>query len=1518
MRPFQDLAISFSGSDSDEETANFILSQFTAINPTAPLTKPQTTHLAPYVEIPKKDLNEDDYPYLPGHSIVKYIRSKVEDLSSDSYEVVLKSGDIEVLSSSKIRSLKGGPEALSSFISQDAYSTSESPSTSSSEDELISTHPTRRRSRRSEAIGSNNEPLRPRSLRQRTLAKVNYLMRLDSVESEYFGTKRRSSRLNTRRSRSSDNLIEINSDDSSDNTQRRSRAKRRKISSLPQREYRSGVRTSQRQRKHVGSMAERLEDDISEVEVVHKETKYSAAQEKFVKLPKDDPFRLRHQSACRVCYTPGDSPEKGVLVYCQGCTDAYHQVCLGSRGQRAHLVSKITSNYFVLQCRHCLGLVRDKDPLAPHNGNCTNCKSPGRMAKPLRPHLTTRQEHMRREENGGEDPCLDIDQSQLSLPENVMFRCDSCKRSWHMHHLPRKSGTTYTIDDSLEEAELSDKRFKEYSRRWTCNECANLPGEIETLVAWRPVNIDSYIPGQTSDEVQEEAKEYLIKWRKLSYFQTSWMPGPWVWGIAATSTRKAFNKSENGQKPQMTSGDAIPEDYLHVDIVFDVRYSNVVSERTLEIDLARVDEVESAYVKYRGLPYESAVWEKPPDRKDSEKWQSFQTAYEDWVVGNHIQIPKRGVLKRHLEHVRSKDFAKHWVRKKQPEILVGGELMDYQLDGLNWVYFMWYKQQNSVLADEMGLGKTIQVISFFATLIQDHNCWPFLVVVPNSTCANWRQEIKRWTPSLRVVTCYGSAAARKIAQDYEMFPRGSKDLQCHIVVTSYESMIEDKTKRLFSTIPWAGLIVDEGHRLKNDKNQLYDTLLKLNVPFSLLLTGTPLQNNIRELFNVLHFCDRSNKAAALEEEFKEMTNENVNKLHDMIRPYFLRRTKAQVLSFLPPVAQIILPVSMTIVQKKLYKSILSKNPQLIKSVFKSSGPGSTLKQSERHNLNNILMQLRKCLCHPFIYSKAIEDRAVNSTLLHRNMVEASSKLQLLELLLPKLQERGHRVLIFSQFLDFLDIVEDFLDGLSLEHLRLDGRMNSLQKQKNIDAFNAPDSEYFAFLLSTRAGGVGINLATADTVVILDPDFNPHQDIQALSRAHRIGQKKKVMVFQLMTRGSAEEKIMQIGKKKMALDHVLIERMDADDDDEIDTEAILRHGAEALFEDDNTEDITYDSLSVDKLIEQSEVENTKTGDDTSAESQFSFARVWVNETMENALGDAESPPPSNTLWEKILKEREKEAEQEARAKAQAFGRGKRKRQAINYRGHDRNNVGENDSDVEFVSNANSGSDSDGSGATGKSEVFQKPAARPFKRASIAYPTANEGAQTNTEDQHPCIACDHIHPVGYCQLRLAGVEHCGLCGIAHLGHLRTCPHLQSELQVASMLGSLRQSTEPKPLVEAATKYLRGIRGHLVAARRKNQESAPQELEPHMLARNTILQRHSNLPQYSYNAQPFPHPQNSNTFADASPYAGPPLPRMSHTYRPPPPRHSSTMSNGYHSPYAPNVDSNKPETTHPDYRR
>lgn len=565
-------------------------------------------------------------------------------------------------------------------------------------------------------------------------------------------------------------------------------------------------------------------------------------------------------------------------------------------------------------------------------------------------------------------------------------------------------------------------------------------------------------------------------------------------------------------------------------------------------------------------------------------------------------------------------------------------------------------------------------------------------------------------------------------------------------------------------------------------------------------------------------------------------------------------------------AQIIVPVSLTNVQKKLYRSILAKNPELIKTIF---GAGKKVKQQERTSLNNILMQLRKCLCHPFVYSRAIEQVDPNPAIAHRNLVDASSKLKLLEIMLPKLQEGGHRVLIFSQFLDMLDMVEDFMDGLGLYYQRLDGSMGSLKKQKRIDEFNAPDSHLFAFLLSTRAGGVGINLATADTVIILDPDFNPHQDIQALSRAHRIGQKKKVIVFQLTTRGTAEEKIMQVGKKKMALDHVLIESLEAEDDAGMDLESILRYGTDAIFKDDDAEnDIRYDSASVDKLLDRSQMEDTLPGQDNSAESQFSFARVWANDKgilVEEGVDDTSDQDPDPSIWDAILQEREREAANEAAAAAEVLGRGRRKRQNIDYTkqveeaipggssplgtgSHGRRHSINSDSDTDFQARGydDSDEDADPEEAGSKLDVLEElevPAARRpsetlttkarkpagtshsrFRRAEVPLLTQNTPT-SNIKGHRHCLACTQYHRPGSCPLMLAGVEHCELCGIAHFGFQRNCPHLTSITQLRMMMDAIKNSTEPQDIKDLAKKRVVGIIGSLNSTRRHEQEARKQ---------------------------------------------------------------------------------------------
>ncbi|KAI9849098.1 MAG: hypothetical protein M1837_005328 [Sclerophora amabilis] len=1246
---------------------------------------------------------------------------------------------------------------------------------------------------------------------------------------------------------------------------------------------RQDVRRSSRMRDGLTSMRERGEDDIwaseSEGDVPSSIPTAVGVREKFKILPRDHEFRRFHYRYCDACSGQGDNNPRDPLVFCQGCAVSYHRSCLGPRNQREHVVTKIGEDECILQCRRCVGAAQLKDSTAPAQYACQVCGETGPACRAFRERKTPKQEQKEREENSGEDPIIHVDTKLINNVENVLFRCGFCRRAFHFSHLPSRTDVDAMV---LDETDVINQRVSDYFADEKCPQCLNAPAKVQALVAWRPTKLGAYIPGTTLEAVNEDDKEYLIKWNGKSYFRCTWVSGAWVWGVVPSAMRRAFAKPGNGHEfPQMTAEDAIPEDYLRVDIVLDVQFTSSIAHQTEEVDKARVKEVKSAKIKFKGLGYEDVVWEDVPSSGDGERWKDFVMAYEDWVLGKYIHLPKKHFLMERLEKVRALDFETKVMKKRQPESLTGGTVMEYQLEGLNWLLYKWVKSQNAILADEMGLGKTIQVIAFLATLVHSYRCWPFLIVVPNSTCQNWRREIKHWAPSLRVVAYYGSAVARKVAMEHELFPKGGKDLKCHIVVTSYEAPTDPNSRRFFASVPWAGLIVDEGQRLKSDKTHLYEALSSIQFPYKLLMTGTPLQNDARELFNLLQFLDKNIQAARLEEEYAELTSQNVPELHDLLRPFFLRRTKAQVLTFLPPLAQIIVPVTMSIVQKKLYKSILAKNPQLIKSIF-----GKDLQQSrlaERSNLNNLLMQLRKCLCHPFVYSRAIEERDVNAAVSHRNLVDASSKLQLLEVMLPMLEERGHRVLIFSQFLVMLvsltcprstsllrlgkDIIEDFLDGLNLQFERLDGSMGSLQKQKRIDAFNAPNSPLFAFLLSTRAGGVGINLATADTVIIMDPDFNPHQDIQALSRAHRIGQKKKVLVFQLMTRDSAEEKIMQVGRKKMALDHVLIEQMDAEDDVGMDLDSILRHGAAKLFDDETADDIKYDSGSVAKLLDRSQVENTQTGADNSAESQFSFARVWAKdrETFEDGLknSDAEQTTPDPSIWDKLLRERESVAAKERAAKEQTLGRGKRNRRVVDYA---QSNVAgleeappspvprsrDSESDTDFQEKADAENEADEeleetvleqirpgelehelrnsqpARVGGLARMSVSPNANrqvnAFHRASApAFPNsrpanlplaAGESVDNSGRLVYPttCVGCAERHVPGKCPLKISGVELCPLCGVAHFAG-PVCPHLMSETQVRLMLEAIKNSPEEKALKDAARGFLRGRKGYLV---------------------------------------------------------------------------------------------------------
>ncbi|KAI0893559.1 PHD/FYVE-zinc-finger like domain-containing protein [Annulohypoxylon nitens] len=1015
------------------------------------------------------------------------------------------------------------------------------------------------------------------------------------------------------------------------------------------------TRKSRRSNRPSKSMRDpEIDDDYEAVEdYAPAAPKIAAIKETFHEVSEESGLKDVHSHVCETCGTMASSG-KGPLVPCQGCSYVYHKSCIGNRSQRDHRVTKVGADQFVLQCRFCIR-ASQRDKRVPDYSMCQTCKIPGVSCAEFSAKKTPKQEEKARLDNGGEDPVTYVQPNLVNNASNILFRCSTCRRGYHFEHLPPIN------PDRVDSEDIRSDRIREYSLEdWKCKECLGAKHRIHALVAWRPADQTNYQDGQTIDQFVSDEIEYLVKWEGRSHAHDTWLPGAWIFGVAASAMRTAFHKREENYLPKMTTQAAVEEEWLLPDVFLGVRYRRGYTSNSKQKDFAGILDVTSVFVKYQGLGYEEAVWDEPPPHDSVPRWTAFYTAYEEFLNGKYFPSTNDDTMKRRIEKYRLLDFETECELKVQPPGLKEGcSLMAYQMEGVNWLLYNFHQQVNVVLADEMGLGKTIQIISFVTSLVLDKpKCWPFLIVVPNATCPNWRRELKNWSPELRVVAYHGGRIAQDLAYRHELFPNGVKDgMKAHVVIMSFEAA--STIKNTFHGVNWAGLIVDEGQRLKNDDTQLYKTLQDLNIPCRILLTGTPLQNNKRELFNLLQFIKPKFNAEKMDAKYGELTKENIPELHDEIRPHFLRRTKLQVLKFLPPMAQVIVPVTMTVLQEKLSKSIMARNPELIKAIV-SQGK---MKAADRKNLSNIIADLRQCLCHPFCFNQNIEDKDAVGEQMRRNLIEASPKFMLLELMLPKLKERGHRVLIFSQFLRCLDILEDFLRELGLQYGRIDGKLSALKKQKQIDAFNAPDSPMFAMLLSTRAGGVGINLATADTVIIYDPDWNPHQDIQAISRAHRIGQKEKVLCFQLTTKNTIEENIMQAGRKKMALDHALIESLDAEDDGNRDLESILKQGAESLFSDKDKVKITYDSASVDRLLDRSHMESTN-ADDESAETQFSVARVWANEsgslTDNFDAGDSNPSAADSSVWENILKMREEEHEKEVAANQEVYGRGARRR------------------------------------------------------------------------------------------------------------------------------------------------------------------------------------------------------------------------------------------------------------------
>ncbi|OIW18467.1 hypothetical protein TanjilG_13219 [Lupinus angustifolius] len=503
---------------------------------------------------------------------------------------------------------------------------------------------------------------------------------------------------------------------------------------------------------------------------------------------------------------------------------------------------------------------------------------------------------------------------------------------------------------------------------------------------------------------------------------------------------------------------------------------------------------------------------------------------------------------------------------------IQGKMRDYQLAGLNWLIRLYENGINGILADEMGLGKTLQTISLLGYLHEFRGITgPHMVVAPKSTLGNWMNEIRRFCPVLRAVKFLGNPDERRHIRE-NLLVAGKFD----VCVTSFEMVIKEKSAlRRFS---WRYIVIDEAHRIKNENSLLSKTMRLYNTNYRLLITGTPLQNNLHELWALLNFLlPEVFSSAETFDEWFQISGENdqqevVQQLHKVLRPFLLRRLKSDVEKGLPPKKETILKVGMSQMQKQYYKALLQKDLEVVNA------------GGERKRLLNIAMQLRKCCNHPYLFQGA-EPGPPYTTGDH--LITNAGKMVLMDKLLPKLKERDSRVLIFSQMTRLLDILEDYLMFRGYQYCRIDGNTGGEDRDASIEAYNKPGSEKFVFLLSTRAGGLGINLATADVVILYDSDWNPQVDLQAQDRAHRIGQKKEVQVFRFCTEYTIEEKVIERAYKKLALDALVIQQGRLAEQKTVNKDELLqmvRFGAEMVF---SSKDNTITDEDIDRIIAKGE-------------------------------------------------------------------------------------------------------------------------------------------------------------------------------------------------------------------------------------------------------------------------------------------------------------------------------------------
>ncbi|KAK7260476.1 hypothetical protein RIF29_26552 [Crotalaria pallida] len=831
------------------------------------------------------------------------------------------------------------------------------------------------------------------------------------------------------------------------------------------------------------------------------------------------------------------------------------------------------------------------------------------------------------------------------------------------------------------------------------------PNEVD--VKGTSSNVDNKVPDanvvESSCLNRENASyEFLVKWVGKSHIHNSWISES---QLKVLAKRKLENyKAKHG----MATINICQECWK-------------LPQRLLALRTSKVGTSE-AFVKWTGLPYDECTWESldEPALQNSSHlitlFKKFETLTLERDASKENSTRKGNDPQNDIINLT-----------EQPKELKGGSLFPHQLEALNWLRKCWYKSKNVILADEMGLGKTISACAFISALYTEFKvALPCMVLVPLSTMRNWLSEFATWAPDVNVVEYHGRAKGRAIIRQYEWHasdPSGlnkkTEAYKFNVLLTTYEMILADSSH--LRGVPWEVLLVDEAHRLKNAQSKLFSLLNTFSFQHRVLLTGTPLQNNLGEMYNLLNFLQPASfpSLSSFEEKFNDLTTtEKIDELKKLVAPLMLRRLKKDAMQNIPPKTERMVPVELSSVQAEYYRAMLTKNYQLLRNIGKGVAHKSMM---------NIVMQLRKVCNHPYLIP-GTEPESGSVEFLHEMRIKASAKLTLLHSMLKLLYREGHRVLIFSQMTKLLDILEDYL---SVEfgpktYERVDGSVSVSDRQAAITRFNQ-DKSRFVFLLSTRSCGLGINLATADTVIIYDSDFNPHADIQAMNRAHRIGQSKRLLVYRLVVRASVEERILQLAKKKLMLDQLFVNKSE----NQKEIEGILKWGTEELFNDspglsekgtnendnsnkieivaevehkhrkrtgglgdvyqdkctESSSKILWDENAILKLLDRSNLQDGP-ADNAEADSENDMlgsvkALEWNDESTEEQ-GMGESPPDGiddtctqnsenkednvtigneENEWDRLLRLRWEKYQSEEEA---ALGRGKRQRKAISYR------------------------------------------------------------------------------------------------------------------------------------------------------------------------------------------------------------------------------------------------------------